>query len=328
MLKKVNAALLGLLLSLSLWAQPLAAQTLPLPGTPGPSLGDFTTNLYTLTKGVIAGSTVGVGSALSVSQSSGQSNCTQLGTVNMVHVIGTSAGTGYVCLPAAIPGFYKVIQNTTAQSISIYGGGSASSQFVPGTQDTINGTVGSTAYTGLGSHQQVICIVGVGGAWTCTGGTNGAGAFTTLSASSTVSGAGFTARFASPGPIGNTAPSTGAFTTLSATGAVTFSGLLSFTGMGLPTIASGACGATTNGAVVAGSTDQSGNITIGSASTATCTVSFSTTLATAPLACVIQPANSAAAAVGTTAAYISAITTAHFVITGTLANANYAYHCI
>ena len=41
---------------------------------------------------------------------------------------------------------------------------------------------------------------------------SGAGVFTTLSASSTVSGAGFTARFATPGPIGNTSPSTGAFT--------------------------------------------------------------------------------------------------------------------
>ena len=167
MLKKVNAALLGLFLSLSLWPQLAGAQTLPLPGVPGPSLGDFNTNLYTLTKGVEAGSTVGVGAALSVDQSSGQSNCTlQLGTVNMVHVIGTSASTGYVCLPAAVPGFYKVIQNTTGQSISIYGGASPN-QYVPGTQDTINGTVGSTAYTGLGSHQQVICIVGVGGAWTC-----------------------------------------------------------------------------------------------------------------------------------------------------------------
>jgi hypothetical protein len=42
------------------------------------------------------------------------------------------------------------------------------------------------------------------------------GAFTTLSASSTVSGTGFTNRFASPGPIGSTTASTGAFTTLTA----------------------------------------------------------------------------------------------------------------
>lgn len=43
------------------------------------------------------------------------------------------------------------------------------------------------------------------------------GAFTTLSASSTVSGAGFSTYLASPPAIGGTAPSTGAFTTLSLT---------------------------------------------------------------------------------------------------------------
>lgn len=46
-------------------------------------------------------------------------------------------------------------------------------------------------------------------------------AATTLSATGTVSGAGFTARFASPGPIGNTSASTGAFTTVSASGQIT-----------------------------------------------------------------------------------------------------------
>jgi hypothetical protein len=61
--------------------------------------------------------------------------------------------------------------------------------------------------------------VGTGGAWNCSAASNGTanpGVFTTLSASSTVSGAGFTARFATPGPIGNTVASTGAFTTLAA----------------------------------------------------------------------------------------------------------------
>jgi hypothetical protein len=57
--------------------------------------------------------------------------------------------------------------------------------------------------------------------WIGGGGT--AGAFTTLSASGAVTGAGFTARFATPGPIGSTTASTGAFTTLGATGAVTLS---------------------------------------------------------------------------------------------------------
>lgn len=51
-----------------------------------------------------------------------------------------------------------------------------------------------------------------------------AGSFTTLSASSTVSGTGFTNYFASPPAIGGTTPSSGAFTTISATGDGTFSG--------------------------------------------------------------------------------------------------------
>lgn len=50
------------------------------------------------------------------------------------------------------------------------------------------------------------------------------GAFTTLSASSTVSGAGFSTYLASPPAIGGTAANTGAFTTLAASGAVTLSG--------------------------------------------------------------------------------------------------------
>ena len=47
------------------------------------------------------------------------------------------------------------------------------------------------------------------------------GAFTTLSASSTVSGTGFSTYLASPPAIGGTAPAAGAFTTLSATGVTT-----------------------------------------------------------------------------------------------------------
>lgn len=50
------------------------------------------------------------------------------------------------------------------------------------------------------------------------------GAFTTLSATSTVSGAGFTAWAASPPAIGGTVPAAGAFTTLSASGAVSGAG--------------------------------------------------------------------------------------------------------
>jgi len=60
------------------------------------------------------------------------------------------------------------------------------------------------------------------------GTTPAAGAFTTLSATSTVSGAGFTAFAASPPSIGNTAPAAGAFTTLSATSTVSGAGFTAF----------------------------------------------------------------------------------------------------
>jgi len=74
--------------------------------------------------------------------------------------------------------------------------------------------------------------------------TPGTGSFTTLAASGAVSGAGFTARFASPGPIGNTAASTGAFTTLSSTGTFT------------PSSTNGIVGTTTNDNANAGSVGE------------------------------------------------------------------------
>jgi hypothetical protein len=281
MFKKFNAFMLSLVLSLSLWPAALSAQTLSLPGTPGPSLGDFNTNLYTVAKAIIAGSGVGVGNALSVSQSSGQSNCTALGTVNMVHNVTTSASTGYVCLPAAIPGFFKNILNQTSQTIDIYGSASPN-QYVPGTQDTINGTVGSTAFL-LGAHQQAQCIVGTGGAWNCATGSNGSanpGIFTTLSASSTVSGAGFTAYFASPPAIGGTAPAAGSFTTLTASGTFSANGALNQFGAGAGTPGHVAFGQTTppalstcgTGAVVGAATDSAGEVHATGATA--CTVAF------------------------------------------------------
>ncbi len=92
-----------------------------------------------------------------------------------------------------------------------------------------------------------------------------------------------------------------------------------------PTIASGACGATTNG-TISGS-DQAGKVTIGAASTTTCTVSFGSTWATAPRACTFSPASSGAAAL-TVLAYVSAVSATSFTITGSvLASTVFYYHC-
>jgi hypothetical protein len=60
------------------------------------------------------------------------------------------------------------------------------------------------------------------------GTTPAAGKFTTLTATSTVSGAGFTAFAASPPSIGNTVAAAGAFTTLSATSTVSGAGFTAF----------------------------------------------------------------------------------------------------
>jgi len=131
---------------------------------------------------------------------------------------------------------------------------------------------------------------------------------------------------------GNGTPQAGTFSTVTASGTVTANGMVTLNGQlipayGTPTIASGACGTTTNGTLASGSTNQAGEVIIASASTSTCTISFSATLGAAPLACSLTPGNAAAAAWGTTGAYVSSITTGHWVITGTLASTDFYYHC-
>lgn len=114
--------------------------------------------------------------------------------------------------------------------------------------------------------------------------------------------------------IGQTTPAAGRFTQMQPGGPV-------------PTIASGACGTTTNGAVVAGSTSMSGQITIGAAATTTCTVTFGAVLPQAPKSCTFFPMN-ATAATAATNVFGSAPTTGGFVLNGTnLASSNYAYQC-
>jgi len=120
--------------------------------------------------------------------------------------------------------------------------------------------------------------------------------------------------------IGATTPQAATVTTLSATDMIS-------SAAGATTIASGGCGTGTNGSVAG--TNQVGQITIGATATTACTVNFSKTLAAAPKACIVFPANAAAAATGTTVAYVSAITTAHFVLTGSaLASTVYNYLCM
>jgi hypothetical protein len=120
--------------------------------------------------------------------------------------------------------------------------------------------------------------------------------------------------------IGSGTPKAATVTTLSATDMIS-------SAAAAPNIASGGCGTGTNGSVAG--TNQAGKVTIGATATTACTVNFSKTLPAAPNACVVFPASAGAAATGTTVAYVSAITTAHFVITGSaLASTIYYYFCM
>ena len=107
-----------------------------------------------------------------------------------------------------------VFQATAGGQVALVGPNPTSnfSLNVPAT----NGNLVTTGDTGTVTNTML-----ASSAYTAPGtigsGTPNTGAFTTLSASSTVSGAGFSTYLASPPAIGGTSPSTGKFTTLTST---------------------------------------------------------------------------------------------------------------
>lgn len=149
------------------WLAALATPTtLPLPNIAGPYLGDFGNNLYTLTQAYQAGRGLGAIDLGSISQTSGQANCTTITSVNLstLHRATTSASTGYVCLPTAYAGGVVYIANATGQTVDLY---SNATSYTSGTADKINGTAGTTPYTGLTSGKLTICMSPVNGTWYC-----------------------------------------------------------------------------------------------------------------------------------------------------------------
>jgi hypothetical protein len=134
------------------------------PSVTGPWLGDSTFNISTLYMAHARLAGVGYNPALSASQTSGQANCTQLNNDGLQQV-STSASTGYVCLPTAVSGKVVLIANAVSgQTIDIY---SSATSYTSGTADTINGTAGTTAYTGLTTGKSAICFAANNGAWYC-----------------------------------------------------------------------------------------------------------------------------------------------------------------
>lgn len=140
--------------------------SLPYPTINGPFLGDSFNNLYTITQAYVTGAGLGASDLGSVSQTSGQANCTSIPSTaqSALHQVTTSAATGYVCLPTAYAGKFVMVFNATGQTIDIY---SNATSYVTGTTDKINETAGSTAYTGLTTHKMLVCYAAVGGHWGC-----------------------------------------------------------------------------------------------------------------------------------------------------------------
>lgn len=124
--------------------------------------------------------------------------------------------------------------------------------------------------------------------------TASSGAFTTLSASSTVSGSGFSNYFASPPAIGGTAAAAAAFTTLTASSTVTLSPasanvVLSPTGTGTVTVSPATAG-TLNNVSIGATTASTGAFTTLSASSTVSGTGFSTYLASPPAIGTTAPA--------------------------------------
>jgi hypothetical protein len=144
---------------------------LPLPSTPGPFLGDFGNNLYTITQNYLAGSGHGAVNLGSVSQTATQAACTPITPQNdsKLYVITTSAGTGSVCLPTANAGKEVIISNASGSTVDLFGSNTFA---VSGTQDTINGSAGNNAYNKLITLMTAICVAPVTGKWNCGAFTN------------------------------------------------------------------------------------------------------------------------------------------------------------
>jgi len=175
---------------------------------------------------------------------------------------------------------------------------SASLSFVPSTgvlsatgfSGPHNGTVGATT-PNTGAFTTLSASSTVSGAGFSTylasppaiGGTAAAaGSFTTLSASSTVSGTGFSTYLASPPAIGGTAAAAGSFTTLSASSTVSGAGFSTY--LASPPAIGGTAAAAITGTTITATTAFSGplNGTVGATTPSTgdfTTLSASSTLA-------------------------------------------------
>jgi hypothetical protein len=144
-----------------------ALAVLPTPLT-GPSMGDQNTNIFTLQQAVTFNNQNGFSAALTANNANSQSTCTAL--TNPLNLVTTSTSTGSLCLPTAVAGRIVMIGNGTSNGLNLFG---SNTTFVVGTQDTINGTTGSTANTTVlpsassTANKNAFCFSPANGAWNC-----------------------------------------------------------------------------------------------------------------------------------------------------------------
>ena len=190
--------------------------------------------IYNESTGLWTKNTLTAGTAIGVTNGAGSI------TINNTGVTSAVAGTGISVSGAT--GAVTITNSAPDQTVSLTGAGTTSisgtyPNFTITSNDQYTGTVTSVSGTGTVNGLSLSGTVTSSGSLTLGGtltgtaslninGTVGAttpnsGAFTTLSASSTVSGTGFSTYLASPPAIGGTAAAAGSFTTLSATGVTT-----------------------------------------------------------------------------------------------------------
>ena len=152
-------------------------------------------------------------------------------TANSAHVINTSGAIGLSTNLGTTPALSGTTGFGTAGQVMISNGSGAANSW--SSTPTLVGTNFTGIPNGALTNSSITfgaTVVALGATVSGFNGVNigattaGTGAFTTLSASSTVSGAGFSTYLASPPAIGSTTPNTGSFTSLTDSGNLTFTG--------------------------------------------------------------------------------------------------------
>ena len=192
------------------------------------------------------------------------------GNINNMNVGATTAGTGAFTTLSASSTVSGTGFSTYLASPPAIGGTAPST----GKFTTVESTIATGTAPFIVASTTVVANLNassLGGATFASpgaigSGTASTGAFTTLSASSTVSGAGFSTYLASPPAIGGTAAAAGAFTTLSASSTVSGTGFSTY--LASPP----AIGTTAPAAGKFTDLTSTGNTTIGDASTDTLTI--------------------------------------------------------